>query len=137
MRRRPHFLRPLFGEDGGSYELRTRGGSVLATTVETAFDSAARRRGLLGRDGLPAGTALVIAPCSLVHTFSMRFAIDVIFVARDGRVLKIRRAVPARRLAGAWQAFATVEMAAGSVERAGVAVGDYLVVESADSSVTR
>jgi len=106
----------------------TRTGGALADAIEIAGDSDARRRGLLGRDGLAPGTALIIAPCSAVHTFGMRFAIDVIFAARDGRVVKIARAVPARRLAAAWGAFAAIEMAAGEAGLRGVAVGDVLAI---------
>ena len=56
--------------------------------LETAFDSGTRRRGLLGRDDLAAGTAMVLAPCNAVHTCRMRFPIDVVFAARDGRVTR-------------------------------------------------
>ncbi|HXT72034.1 MAG TPA: DUF192 domain-containing protein [Vicinamibacterales bacterium] len=101
-------------------------GAVVAGQVEIAGDSAARKRGLLGRDGLPPGAALVIAPCSAVHTFGMRFAIDVIFADRDGRVLKIAANVRPRRLAVAWGAFAAIEMAAGEAGRLGVQVGGVL-----------
>ena len=130
MSRRPHFLRPLLRSDAAGLVLRVTGRlEPVATTLEPAFDSAARKRGLLGRDSLPPGAALVIAPCNAIHTFWMRFSIDVIFAARDGRVLKIRPRVPARRVAGAWGAFATIEMAAGSADHVGLAVGDHLVVE--------
>ncbi len=93
-----HFLRPLLARHPVAQALvNERTGSVVAETLETAFDSGTRRRGLLGRDDLAAGTALVLAPCNAVHTVRMRFPIDVVFVARDGRVTKIVRA--ARRLA--------------------------------------
>ena len=98
----------------------------LAPTVEPAFDSAARRRGLLGRTSLPAGTALIIAPCQSVHTFGMQFAIDVIYAARDGRIIKIRHAMPPGRISAAFSAFATIEMAAGTAEAAGIRAGDVL-----------
>ncbi len=103
---------------------------MLAATVEIAGDSAARKRGLLDRDRLPEDTALVIAPCSAIHTFGMRFSIDVIFAARDGRVLKIARDLGPRRLAAAWRAFAAIEMAAGEASRHGVNVGDYVTVRT-------
>jgi len=105
-----------------------RTGGALADTIELAGDSVARRRGLLGRDGLAPGTALVIAPCSAVHTFGMRFSIDVIFAARDGRVMKIARDVLPRRLAAAWGAFAAIEMAAGEAGRGDVEIGDVIHV---------
>ena len=129
MSRAPHFLSLLLVGATGSRGLYVEGTShPLATVVETAFDSATRRKGLLGRDGLPAGHALIIAPCSLIHTFRMTFAIDVIFAARDGRVLKVCADVQPGRIRGAFQAFAVVEMAAGQVGRSRVAVGQTLVV---------
>jgi uncharacterized membrane protein (UPF0127 family) len=63
-----------------------------------------------------------------VHTFGMRFSIDVIFAARDGRVMKIARDVSPRRLAVAWGAFAAIEMAAGEAARRDVAVGDIVEI---------
>jgi uncharacterized protein len=105
-----------------------RTGLVVASTLEPAFDSATRNRGLLGRTGLPAGHALVIAPTSMVHTFFMRFPIDILIVSRDGVVLKAVARVPARRIVGAWRGFAVVEMAAGSLAGTGTAVGDALLL---------
>lgn len=128
---KPHFLQPLLRRSPGPLVARNaRNGRILATTLEGAFDSTSRRRGLLGRDGLAPGHALVIAPTSLVHTFRMRFPIDIVFAARDGRVVKIREAVPARRIAGALGAFAVVEMAAGQARVADLRVGDRLVIQA-------
>ena len=59
-----------------------------------------RNRGLLGRSSLAAGYALILAPCSSIHTFFMQFAIDVVFVDRDGLVLRARPAVRPWRIAG-------------------------------------
>ena len=99
---------------------------VVAATVELAVTRAARRRGLLGRDGLAPNHALLIAPCSSIHTWFMRFPIDVIFVTRDGRVVKTRAAMPAWKMALGWGAYAVVELPAGAVAQAGVTVGDRL-----------
>ena len=101
-------------------------GRVVARTVELAVTSETRRRGLLGRDGLAPGHALLIAPCSSIHTWFMRFPIDVIYVTRDGVVLKTRAAIPAWRMSAGWGAFAVVEMAAGAAAQAGVSAGDRL-----------
>jgi hypothetical protein len=130
------FLSPALKKDAGAVTLIvTRAGATLAatlaTTVELAVDSASRKRGLLGRNGLPPAHALVIAPSNGVHTFAMRFPIDIIFVARDGRVVKITHALPARRIAFALRAFAVIEMAAGEADRAALAVGDRLAVLAA------
>ena len=99
---------------------------VVAGTVELAVTRAARRRGLLGRDSLAPGHALLIAPCSSIHTWFMRFPIDVIFARRDGLVLKTRAAIPPWKMAFGWGAYAVVELPAGAVAQAGVAAGDRL-----------
>jgi len=104
----------------------SRNARVLAREVMSAFDSESRRRGLLGRASLPEGSALIIAPCSAVHTFFMRFAIDVAFVTKDGRVLKIRQAVPPWRMTAALRAFAVIELPAGALHHADTIVGDTL-----------
>jgi uncharacterized membrane protein (UPF0127 family) len=57
---------------------------VIATRPVTAFESASRRQGLLGRAGLAEGEALVLAPCSAVHTAFMRFRLDLIFLGPAG-----------------------------------------------------
>ncbi len=58
-------------------------GTVLATRLEAAHTGAKRRKGLLGRDGLAAGDGLWIAPCESVHTFFMRFPIDLVYLDRE------------------------------------------------------
>ena len=124
---RAHFLEPLLRSGAGTFALRNRrSGLSIATIVETAFDSSTRRRGLLGRDSLPAGHALIIAPSSSVHTFGMRFPIDVLFVSRSGLVLKTRRELRPRRIAGRIGAFAVIELAAGQIDAADTRVGDII-----------
>ena len=122
------FLHPLVKGDGAKAAIGVRGrsGAPIATVVETAFESAARNKGLLGRPSLAPGHALIIAPCSAVHTFGMQFPIDVIFAAQDGRVVKIRRDMRASRVTGALGAFAVIEMAAGEAARHGLTDGEYL-----------
>ena len=74
-----------------------------------------RLRGLLGRNGLPRGEAMAFPRCNAVHPVGMRFPIDVAFLGRDGRPVKLARAVPPGRLLvwGGWRARTTVEAAAG------------------------
>jgi uncharacterized membrane protein (UPF0127 family) len=129
MSRQSHFLAPLLRDRSQDPRLYVADGSrLVATVLESAFDSASRKRGLLGRTHLPDGHALVIAPCSGVHTFKMQFPIDVIYAGRDGRVIKLRPNMPPGRLSAALRAFATIEMAAGAIARAKLEVGDQLVV---------
>ena len=107
-----------------------RTGAVLASHVEVPMDSRGRRRGLLGRDELAAGHALVLAPCGAVHTWFMRFPIDIIFAARDGRILKTAARVPPWRMKGSLRAFATIELPAGALATTGLVPGDRLYVKS-------
>jgi uncharacterized protein len=106
-----------------------RTGRPLAVSLEAAFDSEARRKGLLGRAGLPEGSALIIAPSNSIHTFFMRFPIDVVFASRDGEVLKICPAMGAWRLTATLRGFAAIELAAGTASRAGLQVGDRLRID--------
>lgn len=120
------FLSPLLKSNAPPFALtNTRNNKIVAQTLLTAFDSASRRKGLLAHDSLADGSAMII-DTSAIHTFAMRFAIDVMFVSRDGRVLKVRRHVKPRRIAAAWRAFAVVELAAGAVERSDTRPGDQL-----------
>lgn len=122
-----HFLALLLRDPAANHRLtNVRTAGPIATTVEPALDSSSRKRGLLGRTGLAPGHALVIAPSNLVHTFFMRFPIDIVFARRDGTVVKIRRSVPARRITGALRAFAVIEMAAGALQNVDLRVGDRL-----------
>jgi uncharacterized membrane protein (UPF0127 family) len=86
-----------------------------------------RMRGLLGRRELPAGEGLLIRPAPSVHTFFMRFPIDVVFLNRDGEVLKVCEDVRPWRAAAARRAHSTLELAAGEARRRGIAVGQRLV----------
>src|ERR1041385_307132 len=103
---------------------RTR--RVVASAVELAETSESRRRGLLGRDSLDPSAALIIAPCAAVHTFFMRFVIAVVFVDREGRVLKIVSDLKPWRLAACARAYAVVELNGGAARRSEMAVGDSL-----------
>jgi len=104
----------------------TRNDSVVARTLLTAFDSRSRRRGLLHHVSLPEGTGLIIAPSNAIHTCFMRFAIDVAFVSRDGRVLRVRPAMRPWRIAAAWRGFAVIELPAGALDRAATRTGGKL-----------
>jgi uncharacterized membrane protein (UPF0127 family) len=122
---RPHFLLPLL-KSATAAELRLADGRLVAARAAGAFDSAARRRGLLGRASMEPDEALVIAPTSAVHTFGMRFPIDLIYTDRAGRVLKVCDSVRPWRVSIGWGAFAVIELPAGTVRTVRVARGDTL-----------
>jgi hypothetical protein len=123
------FLNPILANRDVQYCLQNgRSGVVLATRLETAFDSKSRRLGLLGRGSMEDGAALIIAPCNAVHTFFMRFPIDVIFVARDGRVVKAKDSLAMWRMAFAPRAFAVIECPTGVIRSSQTRIGDRLTV---------
>jgi uncharacterized membrane protein (UPF0127 family) len=123
------FLEPLLRAGAAPHQLvNARSGLVVATHLLPALDSATRKTGLLKHTSLPAGTAMIIAPTNAIHTFFMKFPIDVVFVSRSGKVLKIRPAMPAWRMAGALRGFAVVELAAGVLAPSETRVGDTLVL---------
>jgi uncharacterized membrane protein (UPF0127 family) len=64
----------------------------------------------------------------MVHTFGMRFPIDLLFVTRNGDVLKVARAVPARRIVCAFRAFAVIELAAHALDGSETMIGDRLSI---------
>lgn len=88
-----------------------------------------RGRGLLGCSGLDQGEGLLIYPEWSIHTFFMRFPIDVIFVDADDRVVGLREAMPPNRpFAGVWGARYVIELPPGVLPASGTQVGDQLVV---------
>jgi uncharacterized protein len=126
-----HFLAPVL-RTTGPWSLGVAGrATTLATRPELAGTSSSRTRGLLGRDGLEDGEALIIAPCQGVHTFGMRFSLDLVGVARDGRVVKIKPDVPRGRVMFSLKSFAIVELPAGTCAAIGLALGDRLECRTA------
>ncbi len=110
----------------------TTRGSILAEQCEQARSFFARGRGLMGREQLDPGGGLLIDPCSSIHTFFMRFPIDVVFINRGGRVVGMRSALPpGRPYAGAWGARAVIELPAGTIATTGTQLGD--LIETSES----
>ena len=101
-------------------------GSVLADQAEVADTSRKRRVGLLKHDSLPPGHGLWIAPCEGIHTFGMKFPIDVVFLDRAKRVLKIRADMGARRISLCLRAHSVLELPAGTAAAAHMQSGDEL-----------
>ncbi len=94
--------------------------SVVIQCAGTTFKGLAaenareRTRGLLGRSGLPAGELMLIPHCSMIHTFGMLFAVDVLFTDKHGCVRKIvRNLAPGRMAWGGWTARQTLEAQSG------------------------
>lgn len=100
---------------------------VLLPRVARTTSALDRMRGLLGRRAPAEGEGLLIAPCNAIHTLFMGFPIDVVFLNRESRVVKILRAVAPFRWAMAPGAAMVLETRAGEADRTGIATGDRLV----------
>ena len=101
-------------------------GNIACEQAVMADRPLRRMRGLLGRRELPAGDGIFLRPAPSIHTAFMRFPIDVVFVDRDLRVVKVVEEMPAWRMASSRQARSALELAAGEVGCRGIAVGDRL-----------
>lgn len=97
---------------------------VLGREVAVAARARARLLGLAHLDRERAGAGLLIPRCRAVHTFGMRFAIDLVFLDRTGRACSVRRAVPPRRLAWDRRASAVLELPSPSAAERCVAIGE-------------
>jgi uncharacterized protein len=106
--------------------------TVLGTSIEVANHGATRRKGLLGRSGLPSGEGIWIVPCESVHTFGMRFPIDLVYLDRNKKVRKVRSGVPPWRLSACLSAHSVIELASGTIQTTQTRRGDRLEFSSAD-----
>ena len=103
---------------------RTRG-ATIAKNVRVADTPRSRRIGLLKHETLALGEGLWIYPTQAIHTFGMRFPIDVVFLDRRLRVTRIYHGlVPYRLTALVWRAKSVLELAAGALADTGTTVGD-------------
>ena len=102
-------------------------GTVLAAAAEVADNPWTRFVGLLGRAGLRPGEGLQILPCKSVHCWFMRFTIDVVYLDRDGRVVKtVPRLRPFCYSWGGRRAHSVLELPADTIAATQTAVGDKL-----------
>jgi len=103
----------------------------VATKVEKADTPASRSKGLLGRMSLPADEGLWIVPCPMIHTFFMKFPIDVLFLDAD---LKVRRVIedlrPWRLSPWVLSARSVLELKGGAL-KGSVSVGDRIEMRPA------
>jgi uncharacterized membrane protein (UPF0127 family) len=107
---------------------RTRN-TVLGASVNVADTPGTRRTGLLKHTSLPKGEGLWIVPCESVHTFFMKFAIDLIYLDRRHKVRKVRSAVPPWRLSACLPAHSVLELPAGTAIETQTQPGDELDFE--------
>ncbi len=102
---------------------------TVGTKIGMADNFLSRLVGLLGRHRLDSGCGILICPSSGVHTIGMLFPIDVVALDKNLRVLKLwPRLRPFRITSISFKVHCVLELAAGEIERLGIAVGDELEV---------
>ena len=106
-----------------------RTGATLATEAFIARTFWARLKGLLGSDELPPGHSLLIVPCNSVHGFGMRYAIDVLFLKKDGTVMACVPGLKPWKMSPIVRgARAALELPAGTIAATGTRKGDRLAM---------
>ncbi len=104
---------------------------TLVSRLQVAKSAWECMRGLLGRDGLGEDEGLWITQRGSIHTFFMKFSIDLVFVDRDLTVTKtVGRVAPGRFVWRGWQSYSVIELQAGFLDRHPIRVGDKLHVDS-------
>jgi uncharacterized membrane protein (UPF0127 family) len=106
--------------------VRDRDGAIACESCVVADTPRRRLKGLLGKKYLEPGEGLLLRPASSVHTFFMRFPIDVVFLDRELHVLGLATNLRPWRAAGRRGARAVLELPAGECERRDIRPGDRL-----------
>jgi uncharacterized membrane protein (UPF0127 family) len=105
--------------------------TILAKKAVIADTLFTRAKGLLGRSALEEGSALILKPCNSVHTFFMRFAIDVLFVDNKNRVIKtLSNLKPFRFSPLYYNAALVIELPTGTIQESATSTGDILTFEN-------
>ena len=103
---------------------------TLAENIELADTPLKRMKGLLFRKTLEKSTALIIRPTSSIHTFFMQFPIDIVFLDKDNKILKLRRdVIPFRLISCPLSAKTTIEFPAGTLSSTQTQTGDFLSIQ--------
>lgn len=104
--------------------------TVLGERVAVAETSLRRMIGLLGKSSLDAGTGLLINPSQAVHTFGMRFPIDVVFVDKKHRVVSVQASLRPYRVSGLhWRARYVLELPQNAIRQTRTSKGDEISIE--------
>lgn len=109
-------------------------GTIVADQVEIADTFLKRLVGLMGKRSLVPGEGLFLPQVTSIHTFFMRFPIDVVFLDGQGVVVRIEKALPPFRIAmGGRNARATLELPVTPTDATAIAPGDRLILRTVNS----
>ncbi len=101
---------------------------LICANLKVASNSLTRLRGLLGKMALLPGEGLLIIPCNMIHTYFMKFSIDCVFLAENGKVLHLIEALPpwkvSKRISSAYQ---VLELPSGTIRSNSISIGNYIM----------
>ncbi len=107
--------------------INRRTGRLIAGRVRVAQDLKSRHVGLLNRGSMGVDEGLLIKPCNSIHTFFMKFGIDVVFLSRQGMVVKIAKNIKPFRLESCHiKGYMTLELTGGVLKEFDIKIGDYI-----------
>lgn len=110
-------------------------GSILADKIEVADNFKKRLKGLIGRPGLNHGEAFVLLPCKSIHTCFMNFPIDVLFIDKEGRVLRtLEHVKPFKFSPIVSRSYLVVELPAGCIAATGTAAGHQMQITAKEAA---
>ena len=101
-------------------------GTTIARHIDIAASFWARAQGLIGRADLPADHALVLHPCNSVHALFLTFPLDVIYLDRDDRVLRVFCLRPWHVGPIVWRSRTVIELPTGTAARTEIVAGDLI-----------
>jgi uncharacterized membrane protein (UPF0127 family) len=104
-----------------------RGPRILRVVVAASMFE--RLRGLLARPALQGEEGMLLPSCRLIHTFGMRYPIDVVYLGKGGQVLKVTAALAPGRMDGHLRACSVLELAAGAAQHCGIVPGVRLPLD--------
>ena len=108
-------------------------GTFLARRVEVAESSDSRTTGLLGRSGLEPDSGLWIEPGEWVHMFGMKFAIDIVVLDKNHRVVGVKADLKPGHIGPLfWGAHSALELPVGAIAASGTVKGDQITWEESD-----
>ena len=106
-----------------------RNGRELSNNVMIANSLIKRMKGLLGQKEMKAGEALWIKPCMSIHTFGMKFPIDVIFLNKKNEVIAIKKNLRPNRLTRIYfSSVSVLELPAGTIDVTATEIGDKIEI---------
>lgn len=107
--------------------------TVISDRCHFANSVLKRMIGLLNRSSLGPGEGLLFDRCYGVHTFGMRFPIDLLFLDQDLRVIRAVRALPPFRTCAVKRAVYVLELPVGALDRTRTSEGDQIQIRSAET----